>query len=418
LADYGTAMFVDRPARVAAAIAILLGVGVFVIVSHRDIWLALTAMVAAGSAATLAFFPDRSPAQAAPIVSPPPVGPHIFLDALADPALHLRDGRVAHANPAAVLLLGRHIIGADARLAIRHPSASPFLAVPGEDGVVEITGIGQRQQIWELRSASLDSAERIIQLIDRTARYAAERARVDFVANASHELRTPLSTILGFIETLGDEKAGGDPATRARFLGVMEGEARRMQGLIDDLISLSRIEAEKYELPTSTINFGALIKSVAGEFLNDQGRKREDINVSIESDLPPIAGDRAQLRQLVHNLLENAVKYGGSTAPVEVALKLKPRGQIELSVADRGEGVAPEHIPRLTERFYRVDPGRSRAGGGTGLGLSIVKHIVERHRGRLSISSVVGFGTTVSVIMGHVPVSRAEDGAVIKLKQI
>ncbi|MFM9853968.1 MAG: ATP-binding protein [Sphingomonadaceae bacterium] len=396
-------MFFDRPTRIAAALAILLGVGVVVIVSHNNPWAAIGAMMAGAIASAVAFFPDKPPPPAAPAPPLLDVGPQKFLDALADPALHLRDGRVAHANVAAVTLLGRHIVGADARLAIRHPAASPFLAVPGEDGAVEITGLGQHQQIWELRSAALGSSERVVQLIDRTARYAAERARVDFVANASHELRTPLSTILGFVETLGDEKAGGDPATRARFLGVMEGEARRMQGLIDDLISLSRIEAEKYELPTSTINLGALVKSVAGEFLNDQGRKRDDINVSIEPDLPLIAGDRSQLRQLVHNLLENAVKYGGTAAPVEVALKLKPRGQIELSVADRGEGIAPEHIPRLTERFYRVDPGRSRAGGGTGLGLSIVKHIVERHRGRLSISSVVGFGTTVSVTIAHAP---------------
>jgi two-component system, OmpR family, phosphate regulon sensor histidine kinase PhoR len=401
-------MFFDRPARIAAALAILLGVGVIIIISQDDPLIVLGAMAAGVAAAALVLFTDQPQMRAEPAPPLPDTGPQKFLDALADPALHLRDGRVAHANQASVALLGRHIIGADARLAIRHPSASPFLAVPGEDGAVEVTGLGQRQQVWELRSASLGTAERVVQLIDRTARYAAERARVDFVANASHELRTPLSTILGFIETLGDDKAGGDPATRARFLGVMEGEARRMQGLIDDLISLSRIEAEKYELPTSTINLGALVKSVAGEFLNDQGRKRDDINVTIEPNLPAIAGDRGQLRQLVHNLLENAVKYGGTTAPVEVGLKLKPRGLIELSVADRGEGVAPEHIPRLTERFYRVDPGRSRAGGGTGLGLSIVKHIVERHRGRLSISSVVGFGTTVSVTVAHVPLPSTE----------
>lgn len=406
-------MFFDRPARLAAATVILLGLGVIVLTQGVNIAMIVASVVAGAAAMWLMMFPDPPPP--APVMAPPEPSQQIFLDALGDPALHLRDGRIMHANRAALTLLGKHIIGGDARLAIRHPAAAPFLAVTGDDGVVEISGLGQQQQVWELRSASLGTADRIVQLIDRTARYAAERARVDFVANASHELRTPLSTILGFVETLGDDKAGGDPPTRARFLGVMDGEARRMQGLIDDLISLSRIEAEKYELPTTPINLGALVKSTAGEFLNDQGRKREDINVTVEPDLAPIAGDRSQLRQLIHNLLENAVKYGGHDVAVEVSLKSRPRGQLELSVADRGEGIAPEHIPRLTERFYRVDPGRSRAGGGTGLGLSIVKHIVERHRGRLSISSVVGYGTTVSVILTPVAPSDAAESSVTEL---
>ncbi len=398
---YEMIMIFDRPARLAAAVAIVIGVAVVVIVAGYNPSVAVIAMLAGALAMWLASRRDTPLHEPVALLSEPDSNTEALLNALGDPALHLRDGRVAHANQPALTLLGQHIIGNDARLAIRHPAAADLLAASNQSGVVEVTGLGQRQQVWEVHVAPLAPNERIVQLIDRTARYAAERARVDFVANASHELRTPLSTILGFIETLGDEKAGGEAVTRNRFLGVMQGEAKRMQGLIDDLISLSRIESEKYEVPTTKVDLGGLISGIAGGFLNDDGRKRDEIKVNIAAGLPPVPGDREQLSQLIHNLIENAVKYGGGGA-IDVSLALLPDGQLDFSVADHGEGIAPEHIPRLTERFYRVDPGRSRAGGGTGLGLSIVKHIVERHKGRLSISSELGFGTKVSVTIAPV----------------
>ncbi len=402
-------MIFDRFARIAAAVAILIGVVVVVIALRYSPYVAVIATIAGAVAAWLCLYRDVTAVISEIRIVEPTDNMQTLLGALGDPALQLRDGRVVRANPPALTLLGRHIIGVDAKIAIRHPAAADILSAPDLGGIVEITGLGQREQVWELRVAPLSDNEHLVQLIDRTARYAAERARVDFVANASHELRTPLSTILGFIETLGDEKAGGVAITRNRFLGVMQGEAKRMQALIDDLISLSRIEAEKYEVPTNAVDMAALIKSVAAEFLNDDGRKRDEITLNLATGLAPISGDLEQLRQLIHNLIENAIKYGGGKA-VDVSLTAAAGGQLVFSVSDGGEGIAPEHIPRLTERFYRVDPGRSRAAGGTGLGLSIAKHIIERHKGRLAITSVVGTGTTISVTMA--PIAQAATSAV------
>jgi two-component system phosphate regulon sensor histidine kinase PhoR len=249
-----------------------------------------------------------------------------------------------------------------------------------------------------MQVATIAPGRRVIHLIDRTTRHAAERARVDFVANASHELRTPLAAILGFIETLDDEKAGGDAEVRGRFLAVMLKEARRMQRLIDDLISLSRIEAEKYQLPDTAVALPDLIEEVRGEWRDAQGERRPEVVLAIDKDVPEVAGDRAQLSQVIHNLVGNAFKYGRAGTPITIALKAEG-SLIRLSVTDEGDGIAAQHLPRLTERFYRVDSGRSRTLGGTGLGLAIVKHIIERHRGRLDIASTVGVGTTIAVLL-------------------
>ncbi len=176
-------------------------------------------------------------------------------------------------------------------------------------------------------------------------------------------------------------------------------EARRMQRLVEDLISLSRIEAEKYRLPDGAVDLGNLIGEVQAELLDTSQNGRSEIVTEIDSGVPPVAGDRIQLSQMLHNLVGNAMKYGRAGTPVEIKLWQDRAGMVRISVADEGDGIAAEHLPRLTERFYRVDAGRSRQAGGTGLGLAIVKHIVERHRGRLDISSVVGKGTTVIVLL-------------------
>ncbi len=325
-----------------------------------------------------------------------------LLAAIAEPVLMIADGRVRFANAAARALLGAHIVGEDVRLAIRHPAAAERLSQGAPDGATELVGLGGRDQRVQMQVATISGGRRIVHLIDRTTSYAAERARVDFVANASHELRTPLAAILGFIETLDDENTGADPELRARFLEVMFKEARRMQRLIDDLISLSRIEAEKYRLPDTAVALPALIDEVVGELRDDEGALRADLHLAVDHDVPEVAGDRAQLSQVIHNLVGNAIKYGRAGAPVTIGL-VRDGALIRLSVADRGDGIKPEHIPRLTERFYRVDPGRSRTLGGTGLGLAIVKHIVERHRGRLDIESRIGVGTTVSVLLPTAP---------------
>jgi len=333
---------------------------------------------------------------AEPNSSPSPNFAALLIGAISDPMLIVTNRKVTRANVSARALLGGHILNQDVRVALRHPNIVPMLADNAEDGIVEAVGIGGRDQHWEVRFSTISPGTRVIQMVDRTARYAAERARTDFVANASHELRTPLAAVLGFIETLEDDTAGGDAKTRARFLKVMAAEAQRMQRLIDDLISLSRIESERYQLPQNPVDLLSLITQSARELRSPQGDPA-NIVLDFGENVPQVAGDRTQLQQLIHNLLGNALKYGRANAPVRVVVEMDSPKSIKMQVIDQGDGIAPDHIPRLTERFYRVDSARSRAGGGTGLGLAIVKHIVERHRGKLDISSVIGTGTTVSV---------------------
>jgi two-component system phosphate regulon sensor histidine kinase PhoR len=182
--------------------------------------------------------------------------------------------------------------------------------------------------------------------------------------------------------------------TRKRFLGIIRHEARRMQALIEDLMSLSRIEANKHEAPTEPVDIVAVAAECAGEFTG-----RAEVVLSANCDTAVVHGDRGQLAQVIRNLIDNAVKYGKASAPVTVGIEATSAGRVEILVRDQGEGIAPEHLPRLTERFYRADAGRSRAVGGTGLGLAIVKHIAERHRGRFDITSRLGDGTTVSIIL-------------------
>lgn len=323
------------------------------------------------------------------------------LDTIVEPVLLVDGGRVTLANMAARGLLGRHIVGEDVRVAIRHPAAAERLGdprAPLPDRPIELVGIGTLDQRWEMRLGATADGRRVVHLRDQTGNYAAERMRIDFVANASHELRTPLASILGFIETLEGD-AGEEPPIRARFLKVMFDEARRMQRLVEDLISLSRIEAEKYRVPSQSLDLVALVEDVRSELLDVQGERACDMTLTLDPQLPRIVGDRPQLSQLLHNLMGNALKYGRPGTPVRVTLGCDDTRMVRLEIADEGEGIAPEHIPRLTERFYRVDAGRSRTLGGTGLGLAIVKHIVERHRGRLDIASQVGVGTTVTVTL-------------------
>ncbi|WP_420139563.1 sensor histidine kinase [Sphingomonas sp.] len=332
---------------------------------------------------------------------PAPEDPsHDLIEAVAEPLLLLDGFHISHANSAARTLLGEHIVGDYVRLALRHPAAAPVLS-GDEDGPVTLNGLGGHERLWELTAGTIRPGRRLLRLTDRSAQRAAEQMRVDFVANASHELRTPLASLIGFIETLEEANGPEDAATRLRFLSIMEKEARRMQRLIDDLMSLSRIEADRYFLPKDLVNLAALLREVSDEFRP----RRDGDRLSISS--PPkvaVIGDRGQLHQLMHNIISNAFKYGGEGKPVRAVLTMTP-DLAQFSVADEGDGIGPEHLPRLTERFYRADPGRSRAIGGTGLGLAIVKHIVERHRGKLDIASTVGEGTTVTVELPLAPPS-------------
>jgi two-component system, OmpR family, phosphate regulon sensor histidine kinase PhoR len=323
-----------------------------------------------------------------------------LIASLQEPTLLIDGVRVAASNPAARRMFGEAIDGQDVRLALRHPDALYGLSAHKDETIdqIELTGLGEPDRRWLMTVSTLPGGHRLVRFTDRSEAHAAEKMRVDFVANASHELRTPLATILGFIETLGDDAAGGDPALRARFLGIMDAEGKRMQTLIDDLISLSRIEAERFRPPTEPIDLLPLVEDVrmsCGSLLADNGNA---LSIDNRSHSSLVAGDHGQLLQLLRNLVVNAVKYGRPGAPITVSFE-DAREMVRMTVTDQGDGIAPEHLPRLTERFYRVNAGRSRAQGGTGLGLAIVKHIVWRHRGRLDIRSVPGEGTSVHVLL-------------------
>ncbi len=337
------------------------------------------------------------------------------IDPITDPILLIRNAKVAAANPAARNFLGDHIIGEDVRVAIRHPAAADRLANPNAEHSGEpilLVGVGSADQRWELRIHALGDGLKLVQLSDQSSRYAAERMRTDFVANASHELRTPLAAIKGFIETLENPEAGKDEDTRARFLAIMYQEADRMQRLVEDLMSLSRIEAEKYQLPSEPVDLTELVAEVKTVFLNGRTKKDDNFIVSAPDNLPMVQGDHAQLSQLLHNLVSNAYKYGRRGGTVTVSVKPNRTGSmLRLSVTDQGDGIAAEHIPRLTERFYRVDKGRSKSIGGTGLGLAIVKHITERHGGRMEVTSEQGIGTTVTIFLPVIKSSSDPDAA-------
>jgi two-component system, OmpR family, phosphate regulon sensor histidine kinase PhoR len=320
----------------------------------------------------------------------------LLVEALDEPVLLVRNNRVTLANGAAKALLGGGIEDGDVRLAIRHPQALETI-LAGQAAETEVSGIAAPGRPWQLIVRPLGDGTLLVRLADRSATRAAEQMRVDFVANASHELRTPLATILGYAETLSEE-ADLTPDLRRRFGGLIHSESRRMLRIVEDLMSLSRIEADRFVAPTDQIAPDDIVRLAA-----DHGRRlAEEYGASIELELaealPPVRGDTGQLLQMLDNLVANAIRYGCSGQSRQVRVGARAEGDgVLLWVADQGEGIARRHLPRLTERFYRVDDARSRDSGGTGLGLAIVKHIVERHRGTLEIRSSPGLGTEVRV---------------------
>jgi len=321
-----------------------------------------------------------------------------LIDGVTSPILLLSDMIVERANSSANAILGDTIEGEDIRLVIRHPTAIDVISRHAEQELnqpVELIGIGSADQRWELNIQSLGRDDCIVYLWDQSRTYAVEKMRTDFVANVSHELRTPLSSIIGFIETLSDKSVGDDSHTRNRFLKVMAGEATRMQQLIADLISLSRIEADKFRQPEHIISLQKLIGEVEGIFSQ---RGERQILIDLPEQPMTVRGDRSQLSQMLQNLITNSIKYGHDDTSITIKLRPSRSGSMaRLMVVDVGDGIDPKHLPRLTERFYRVDSGRSRAIGGTGLGLSIVKHIAHRHGGQIEINSVVGRGTKITI---------------------
>ena len=245
----------------------------------------------------------------------------------------------------------------------------------------------------------------IVHLVELSETRRFERMRVDFVANASHELRTPLASLLGFIETL-QGPARNDVQAQSRFLGIMRDQARRMARLVDDLLSLSRVEQHLHLQPKDLVDLSSVLRHI-GDTLTPLASENS-VLLAIDSVEPvTVPGDRDELLRLAENLIENAIKYGASDADDRrVIVQLdKERAEAVISVRDFGRGIAPEHLPRLTERFYRVDAGQSRAKGGTGLGLALVKHVAARHRGRLRIESTPGQGSTFFV---HLPLATGK----------
>jgi two-component system phosphate regulon sensor histidine kinase PhoR len=247
----------------------------------------------------------------------------------------------------------------------------------------------------------------LLLLQDMTKVMRADRLRADFVANASHELRTPLATLVGFIETLRGP-AKDDEEARARFLAIMQEQAARMARLVADLLSLSRIELNEHSVPTETARIDGVLASVADSLSMRAGVRNMTIQLPADlAQLPPVQGDNDELVQLFQNLIDNAIKYGRSGTPVRIqarrsdppAAMTPARPALAVSVVDQGEGISRQDLPRLTERFYRVDKARSRDLGGTGLGLAIVKHIVSRHRGALEIESEAGVGSRFTVYL-------------------
>ncbi len=317
------------------------------------------------------------------------------------------DDRVRAANGAVDAILGPDLMGKHYITALRQPAVIAAIAevrALRDPRTIRFTGReGARDTVFRVAVAAADG-DIVLTFEDRTAAEDAGQMRRDFVANVSHELRTPLTALLGFIETLGGA-ARDDPEARDRFLDIMANEANRMTRLVDDLLSLSRVEEDERVRPRQHVDLSALLSSVI-KGLEPQAQ-RAGVTVSLlQQDLAEkVPGDAGQLVQVFTNLVENAIKYGASGGDVTVSVSAPEMHQrirseaVQVSVIDKGDGIAEHHIARLTERFYRVDNHRSREVGGTGLGLAIVKHIINRHRGRLLIESELGKGTKISVFL-------------------
>ncbi len=335
-----------------------------------------------------------------------------LLQAIPLPSVFIGRGeRILGANDQALSLLGQKIIGRHFITALRQPTVLDAIegtlrdATPRKTRFLGSDGAQDTSFVVSVSKVETDLGQgALVCFEDVTHLEQAGQMRRDFVANVSHELRTPLTALMGFIETL-QGPAKGDPAATERFLAIMMAEAQRMERLVRDLLSLSRVEAEERVRPTQKVD----IKQVIETALHGLGPLAKTAQVSLNTDLPDmpvmIPGDRDQLIQVVTNLTENAIKYGGQGGRVDLSVSITERAPqlrgpgVILSVCDSGPGIDALHIPRLTERFYRIDTHRSREQGGTGLGLAIVKHIVNRHRGRLRIESQPGDGAEFRVIL-------------------
>lgn len=318
--------------------------------------------------------------------------------------------RICCPNTAARAMFGADFENRNYITVLRQPSLVSAIETCARDGTdvkaKYTTTRETSERIYEATVRQLTNSRVVLVCLeDKTPVLEAGMMRRDFVANVSHELRTPLTALLGFIDTL-QGPAKGDAAAIERFTGMMAREAHRMNRLVADLLSLSRVEFSERQLPHSRVRLVDVLTAARTSIANPEDRERISLDFgSGDFADAEIVGDRDQLRQVFNNLFENAIKYGREGSSVEVHLTegtsdiylRAPFFRIE--VRDQGEGIAQHHIPRLTERFYRVDDHRSRELGGTGLGLAIVKHIVQRHRGRLDVTSEKGVGSCFSVVL-------------------
>ncbi len=340
-----------------------------------------------------------------------------LFDTLPSP-FFLLDGqrRIVGENLSARKIFGRQQRGRDLAALLRHPDLleNADLVIAGGGGRdVEFAVPGPlecqyRAMIVPLEQMAADGTVAVLSLHDITAMKRVEQMRADFVANASHELRTPLATVLGFIETLRGP-ARDDTEAREKFLGIMQDQATRMSRLVADLLTLSRIELHEHSRPDGDADLALILPRIAAGLEHRAAERKMRIDVALEEPFPTVLGEENELEQVFQNLIDNALKYGreGTTVTVSGKVVATPplamserRGPVvAISVRDQGEGIAREHLPRLTERFFRIDTARSRQLGGTGLGLAIAKHVVNRHRGALVIDSQVGEGSCFTVFL-------------------
>ncbi|MDA7948647.1 MAG: ATP-binding protein [Hyphomicrobiaceae bacterium] len=336
-----------------------------------------------------------------------------ILNALTEPVFLVNSDRhITLANVAAEELFGGGLSGRNLVHAIRHPDVLDSVeeVLHGKarsEAVISMPGtVRTTYKVSVVRLEDNENVEgtAILGLHDISHVLEAEQMRSDFVANVSHELRSPLSALSGGIETL-QGAARNDPEAQTRFLGIMEREAARMNRLIDDLLSLSSVEVNERVRPSQRIGLLTIVERAIAALETQAKAAKKPIRLEISDPECVVLGDEDELTQVFHNLIDNALKYSRENGEVTVSVEIRENvaglagPAVVIAVSDQGEGIAAEHIPRLTERFYRVDTSRSREKGGTGLGLAIVKHILNRHRGRLLIDSEKGVGSTFTVCL-------------------
>jgi two-component system phosphate regulon sensor histidine kinase PhoR len=348
-------------------------------------------------------------------------GSNAVISALPDPLFLINERReVVRQNAAAKALFGDHVLRRDLAVALRQPALLAAVDTiltggPGRSVEFDLASPVERHMVARidpLPARTEDGVVLLVSLHDLTSVKRAEQMRADFVANASHELRTPLSTLVGFIETL-QGPAADDEDARVKFLGIMQQQASRMARLVEDLLSLSRIEMNEHLPPTTPLEVVGVVRHVGQTLELKAAARGMTLEYEVADEHAKVVGDADELAQLFQNLIDNAIKYSRPNTAITITIGPSRRfaGGFAIQVRDRGEGIARTHLPRLTERFYRVDTARSREMGGTGLGLAIVKHIVNRHRGLLEIDSEMGEGTVFTV---HLRASMS--GTVVPLK--